>query len=299
MKKESFEFQFKWCSTLMKCPAEIRLEVFDAIMSYALNGTHNAITPMAQFVFSSIQEEIDKERKAYEAIVEKRRNAINLRWRREKAGSIDTNVYKCIQMNTNEYTCMNQEESNKENIPLDNPTNQQVSLLETAYSTDTNEYKCIHMNNTCIEEKENKQEKEKFPPNNPLIKEKEINKEKELSQEKNLKQVLSEKEKKSTVFKPPTLEQVKARIAEKGYTVNAEQFIAFYQSKGWMIGKNKMKDWKAALVTWQKRENDKRQTTHYGTSADIEYERRQAEFREYITQKLATPYVEPDISEFY
>ena len=40
-------------------------------------------------------------------------------------------------------------------------------------------------------------------------------------------------------------------------------------------------------------------TTHYGTSADIEYERRQAEFRDYITQKLATPEVEPDISEFY
>ena len=60
-----------------------------------------------------------------------------------------------------------------------------------------------------------------------------------------------------------------------------------------------MKDWKAALVTWQMRENDKRQTTLYGTSADIEYERRQAEFRDYITQKLATPEVEPDISEFY
>ena len=127
MRKDSFEFQFKWCATLMKCPAEIRLEVFDAIMSYALNGTHNAITPMAQFVFSSIQEEIDKGRKAYEAIVEKRRNAINLRWQREKAGSTDTNVYKCIQMNTNEYTCINQEESNKENFPP-NPLIQEILL---------------------------------------------------------------------------------------------------------------------------------------------------------------------------
>lgn len=214
--------------------------------------------------------------------------------------------YKCIERIINDFGLFETDGQYFWSNRVLETINQQVSISEKRKSaiskrwqkgtTDTN---VIQLNNTCIEEKENKQEKEKFPPNNPLIKEKEINKEKELSQEKNLKQVLSEKEKKSTVFKPPTLEQVKARIAEKGYTVNAEQFIAFYQSKGWMIGKNKMKDWKAALVTWQKRENDKRQTTHYGTSADIEYERRQAEFRDYITQKLATPEVEPDISEFY
>ena len=55
-------------------------------------------------------------------------------------------------------------------------------------------------------------------------------------------------------FVPPTLEEVKARIKEMNYTFDAEAFIAFYQSKDWMVGKNKMKDWKAAMVTWQKRE---------------------------------------------
>ena len=56
-------------------------------------------------------------------------------------------------------------------------------------------------------------------------------------------------------FVPPSLEEAKARIVEMGYTFDAESFIAFYQSNGWMVGKSKMKDWKAAMVTWQKREN--------------------------------------------
>lgn len=57
-------------------------------------------------------------------------------------------------------------------------------------------------------------------------------------------------------FVPPSLEEAKARIVEMGYTFDAESFIAFYQSNGWMVGKSKMKDWKAAMVTWQKRENN-------------------------------------------
>lgn len=57
-------------------------------------------------------------------------------------------------------------------------------------------------------------------------------------------------------FIPPTLEEVQAHITEKGYSVDAESFIAFYQSKNWYVGKNKMKDWKAALVTWERRERE-------------------------------------------
>lgn len=59
-------------------------------------------------------------------------------------------------------------------------------------------------------------------------------------------------------FAPPTLEEVQEYITEKGYNIDAERFIDFYQSKGWMVGKNKMKDWKAAVRTWSK---DTRQNT--------------------------------------
>ena len=54
-------------------------------------------------------------------------------------------------------------------------------------------------------------------------------------------------------MKRPTLEEVQAYVTEKGYSVDAESFIAFYESNGWKVGKNPMKSWRAALVTWQKR----------------------------------------------
>lgn len=54
-------------------------------------------------------------------------------------------------------------------------------------------------------------------------------------------------------FIPPTIAEVQAYIQQKGYSIDAESFVAFYESKGWMVGKNKMKDWHMALVTWSKR----------------------------------------------
>lgn len=59
---------------------------------------------------------------------------------------------------------------------------------------------------------------------------------------------------KSTRFTPPTLEEVQAYCIERGNNVDAERFIDFYSSKGWMVGKNKMKDWKAAVRNWEKRD---------------------------------------------
>ena len=51
-------------------------------------------------------------------------------------------------------------------------------------------------------------------------------------------------------FKPPSREEVQAYIVEKGYRVDAERFIDYYTSDGWRVGKNPMKDWKAAVRTW-------------------------------------------------
>ena len=59
-------------------------------------------------------------------------------------------------------------------------------------------------------------------------------------------------------FIPPTVEEVKEYIDSVGSQVDAESFVAFYESKGWMVGKNKMRSWKAAIVTWEKRNGLKR-----------------------------------------
>lgn len=57
-------------------------------------------------------------------------------------------------------------------------------------------------------------------------------------------------------FTPPTVDDVAAYVCEKGYHVNAERFVSFYQQKGWMVGKNRMKDWKAAVRNWETRWKD-------------------------------------------
>ena len=51
-------------------------------------------------------------------------------------------------------------------------------------------------------------------------------------------------------FVPPTVDEVEAYIYAKGYRVNASVFVDYYTSNGWMVGKNRMKDWKAAVRTW-------------------------------------------------
>jgi hypothetical protein len=65
---------------------------------------------------------------------------------------------------------------------------------------------------------------------------------------------------KQTKFKKPTLDEVEAYMSESGYAVSAERFIAYYDSVGWKVGKNPMKDWKAALRGWAIREQARERT---------------------------------------
>ena len=68
-------------------------------------------------------------------------------------------------------------------------------------------------------------------------------------------QLISEEEKKEkkvapkreSRFVPPTLEEVKDYEAQKGYTFSAEKFWGYYESNGWRVGKNPMKNWHGAL----------------------------------------------------
>ena len=58
-------------------------------------------------------------------------------------------------------------------------------------------------------------------------------------------------------FNKPTLDQVNDYCIERKNNVDAEAFLDFYESKDWKIGKNKMKDWKACVRTWERRETKK------------------------------------------
>jgi len=55
-------------------------------------------------------------------------------------------------------------------------------------------------------------------------------------------------------FVPPTFEEVSNYCIERNNSVDIEKFINFYESKGWMVGKNKMKSWKASVRTWESKD---------------------------------------------
>lgn len=62
------------------------------------------------------------------------------------------------------------------------------------------------------------------------------------------------KKTKAKRFVPPTVAEVTSYCQERGNRVNPEAFVDFYASKGWMVGKNPMRDWKAAVRTWERSE---------------------------------------------
>lgn len=58
-------------------------------------------------------------------------------------------------------------------------------------------------------------------------------------------------------FTPPTLEDVRAYCQERGNKVDPQRWLDYYTSNGWMVGRNRMKDWKAAVRTWERQDNER------------------------------------------
>lgn len=84
----------------------------------------------------------------------------------------------------------------------------------------------------------------------------ELELEKEIELDKEIEKEREKGKKAGSRFIPPTLEEVSAFIAENNYRVNAEKFIDYYNANGWMVGKTKMKDWKAAVRNWHRNERE-------------------------------------------
>ena len=58
-------------------------------------------------------------------------------------------------------------------------------------------------------------------------------------------------------FVPPTVDEVRDYCYDRGNSVDPQRFVDYYTSNGWMVGKNKMKDWKAAVRTWEQKDQGK------------------------------------------
>ena len=191
-----------------------------AIFDFALDGKEpESLTPMQYAVFNMTRVNIEKsnERRRSKAEYEKKRRE------RKKA----------------------EREALKSNS------------VDNAWTSVDNESKCVDVRYDKEKEKEKVKVKEKVKENE---KEKEKEKVKEnLSSNSNNIYICGEKISPQTPrkkFVKPTVEEVRNYCLERNNNVNPEKFIDFYESKDWYIGKNKMKDWKAAVRTWEGRNSN-------------------------------------------
>lgn len=72
----------------------------------------------------------------------------------------------------------------------------------------------------------------------------------------------------NNIFKKPSVEEIKKYCEERKNNIDAESFYDFYESKGWYVGKNKMKDWKACIRTWEQR--NKKNNIHKSKTATMD-----------------------------
>ena len=166
--------------------------LFDAILRYQNGETDvTPADPSLRVVFRKIKAEMKANDEAYAEVCEKRKKAIDERWKNTR----DTNEYKSIQR-----------------IPDSDSENDSDSEGD---SDSDNEVP-----------KGTKREK------TPSVSKREA----------------------QPRFRPPTVEEVEQYCFERNNRVDPERFVDFYSSNGWKVGKNPMKDWKAAVRTWEKRD---------------------------------------------
>lgn len=221
MKKETFLFYADWLNVIRDLPSEVQLEVYQAIAEYAIYGNLIELKPLAKVAFGFVKQTIDRDTQKYISISEKRSEAGKKGGRRLKDNELE-------ESNEKQKKQLLSEKSKKSNCPLndnDNVNDNDISFLE----------KKKQKSDVVISDLEN--EKSESP-----IETLQTPKEQSGGGRKR--------------FTIPTPEEVQAYCDERKNGILGQQFCDFYSSKGWKIGKEPMKDWKAAVRTWEIRRKD-------------------------------------------
>lgn len=88
---------------------------------------------------------------------------------------------------------------------------------------------------------------------------------------------------KTKIFIPPSVKEVDDYMTEINFMGDADQFVDFYTSKNWFVGRNKMKDWKAAVRTWKRSDYNKGKRA-MTTFADVREERGREQMRKFVEE---------------
>ena len=221
MKKETFLFYADWLNVIRDLPSEVQLEVYQAIAEYAIYGNLIELKPLAKVAFGFVKQTIDRDIQKYISISEKRSEAGKKGGRRLKDNELE-------ESNEKQKKQLLSEKSKKSNCSLndnDNVNDNDISFLE----------KKKQKSDVAVSDLENE------------------NSESPIETIQTPKEQSGGGRKKFTI---PTPEEVQAYCDERKNGILGQQFCDFYSSKGWKIGKEPMKDWKAAVRTWEMRRKD-------------------------------------------
>ena len=219
MKKETFLFYADWLNVIRDLPSEVQLEVYQAIAEYAIYGNLIELKPLAKVAFRFVKQTIDRDTQKYISISEKRSEAGKKGGRRLKDNELE-------ESNEKQKKQLLSEKSKKSNCPLnDNVNDNDISFLE----------KKKQKSDVAVSDLENE------------------NSESPIETIQTPKEQSGGGRKRFTI---PTPEEVQAYCEDRKNGILGQQFCDFYSSKGWKIGKEPMKDWKAAVRTWEMRRKD-------------------------------------------
>lgn len=219
MERNSFVYYRSFWEAMKDLPKDVVYEVDQALKEYALNGVElDDMKPMAKALFCAFKPQIDANNKKFE-------NGC----KGGKFGKLGGRPKKEISEDENPKETPKKPLKNPKktpNEPQENP--KETPNVNDIKEDDKSSSVCVNNNNIFTD----KDVPPLPPPPPPSV------------------------PKPQTRFVPPTIDDVRAYINEKGYTFTAEAFVGFYESNGWMVGKNKMKSWHGACTTWQNRRNE-------------------------------------------
>ena len=174
-------------------------------------------------------------------------------------------------------------ERNRRNI-----MNRWRKRIEAADSNDTTDNEPIRTNTTATDNDNGNDNENDNEPTTNVIGDKTKEKPSKEVKKKGASTTTTEKR-----FVRPTVEQVAEYCKERGNYVDAQRFVDFYESKGWKVGSSPMKDWKAAVRTWEQRDGRARKPLPKGVTLGVgEWIDEQGE-RRYGSGKYTAPMSAP------
>lgn len=228
-----------WLPLFMTLSAEQAAEVLKGIAGFP----DYEVKDVAMWDFFKSQ--LEKEYAAFTGRSEKARFSASARWENANAkNEMRNDAIKCERIEENANVCERIKTHIEKCDRMPKDANAQNEMR-----TDTDECENMQTHNSeceCMRSDTNdftKRKKEKTPPAPP---------EKEKNKNIYTPTDTSVCTPKTKIFVPPSVEEVRAYVTEKGYSVDPDRFVDFYTAKGWVVGRSPMKDWKASVRTWER-----------------------------------------------